>query len=341
MSVVDTARLASLDPDLLSAPFPWPGGKSRAAALIWERFGDVVNYVEPFAGSLAVLLGRPLPFTGSETANDINGYIANAWRAIAADPQAVAYHADWPVNEIDCTARHAWLVGQREDLVERLMGDPDFFDAKIAGRWLHGISSWIGSGYCSGNGPWQSTDGRLVDTRQLPHLSGTQGVTRKLPNIGNNGKGTESPAAPQLYAWMEALAARLRQVRVTCGDWRRVLGKSPTFGLGLTAVLLDPPYEGFEGLYEGASDVASDVRTWAISAGKNPLMRIALCGYDEHDGAMPTGWTKATWKAGGGYGNQRKDGSNENRHKETIWFSPHCIPPRQRGLFDDAFEVAE
>lgn len=43
----------------LKAPFPWFGGKSRAAHLIWPRFGNVPNYVEPFAGSLAVLLNRP------------------------------------------------------------------------------------------------------------------------------------------------------------------------------------------------------------------------------------------------------------------------------------------
>ena len=40
----------------LKAPFPWFGGKSKVAGLVWERFGDVANYVEPFAGSLAVLL---------------------------------------------------------------------------------------------------------------------------------------------------------------------------------------------------------------------------------------------------------------------------------------------
>jgi hypothetical protein len=45
----------------LRAPFPYFGGKSRAAHLVWAAFGDVPNYVEPFAGSLAVLLGRPTP----------------------------------------------------------------------------------------------------------------------------------------------------------------------------------------------------------------------------------------------------------------------------------------
>ena len=43
----------------LKAPFPWFGGKSRVAHFVWPRFGNVGNYVEPFAGSLAVLLKRP------------------------------------------------------------------------------------------------------------------------------------------------------------------------------------------------------------------------------------------------------------------------------------------
>ena len=43
----------------MKAPFPWFGGKRRVAPEIWAAFGDVDNYVEPFAGSLAVLLERP------------------------------------------------------------------------------------------------------------------------------------------------------------------------------------------------------------------------------------------------------------------------------------------
>jgi len=43
----------------LRAPFPWFGGKSKVAEVVWRAFGYVPNYVEPFAGSLAVMLGRP------------------------------------------------------------------------------------------------------------------------------------------------------------------------------------------------------------------------------------------------------------------------------------------
>ena len=43
----------------MQAPFIWFGGKRKVAAEVWAALGDVDNFVEPFAGSLAVLLGRP------------------------------------------------------------------------------------------------------------------------------------------------------------------------------------------------------------------------------------------------------------------------------------------
>src|SRR4051812_38768261 len=97
----------------LRAPFPWFGGKSRAASLIWPRFGDPANYVEPFAGSLAVLLARP-HVPRIETVNDLDCYLANVWRSIAWAPEEVARWADWPVNEADLHARHRWLVDRAE-----------------------------------------------------------------------------------------------------------------------------------------------------------------------------------------------------------------------------------
>ena len=62
----------------LRAPFPYFGGKSRAASLVWERFGTVVNYVEPFFGSGAVLLACPEQQRPRvETVNDFNAHLAN------------------------------------------------------------------------------------------------------------------------------------------------------------------------------------------------------------------------------------------------------------------------
>lgn len=325
---------------VLKAPFPWFGGKSKVATQVWERFGDVPNYVEPFFGSGAVLLGR-LGVAHTETINDLDGFVANFWRSVQYDPCAVAEYADWPVNENDLHARHGWLNANRQTLSKKLEGDPNYYDPQCAGWWVWGISQWIGTGWCSGEGPWIQLDGELVDSRQLPHLSGSQGINRKLPHLAG-GKGI-GERGDYLNGVMGMLATRLREVRVVCGDWKRICGPSVTYYNGLTGVFLDPPYSSDEHAADyavGAVDVATDVRQWAITEGDNPLMRsIALCGYDgEHE--LPSSWTCVEWKASGGYGNQGEGRGRDNAARERIWFSPHCVPvvPAQTSMFGEACE---
>jgi len=305
----------------LRAPFPWFGGKRAVAGMVWERFGDVPNYVEPFAGSLAVLLTRPhWPFesTRTETVNDADCYLANFWRALQADPEAVVDFADWPVNEADLHARHLWLVNVAKDTVAKLRTDPEFYDAKIAGWWVWGICQWIGSGWC-----------HHPEWKQRPHLGdagmGVHRPSQKLPHLGSAGRG-------DLREYFDLLASRLRRVRVCCGDWSRVCGPTPTVIQGVTGVLLDPPYadeaDRKSDLYAVDSlTVAHAVREWAIEQGNDPLMRIALCGYEgEHE--MPPDWECVHWKARGGYGSQgdgKSTNGRDNAKKERIWFSPHCL----------------
>ena len=139
----------------ISAPFPWFGGKSRCAHEVWAGLGPVDNYVEPFAGSLAVLLSRPDErwMDAAETVNDMDRYLSNFWRALSQAPDEVAHWADWPVNECDLIARHLWLVNTGRERIAKMESDPDFYDSKVAGWWVWGINSWIGGGWCSGDGP--------------------------------------------------------------------------------------------------------------------------------------------------------------------------------------------
>lgn len=241
----------------LAAPFPWFGGKRRAAALVWSRFGNVPNYVEPFAGSLAVLLGRPGGPGKVETANDLDAFVANFWRAVQTAPAEVAEWADWPVNEADLHPRHAWLVAQREGLRERLLADPEYSDAKIAGWWVWGISAWIGNGWCSKDErlhqslPKVGVPGNGIHAptvrNQRPALSAIgRGVhaAGKKPRT-HRGTGLHRSGLPSDI--FDRLRDRLRGVRVCCGDWMRVLGRSTlgldtSHGMTPTGVLLDPPY---------------------------------------------------------------------------------------------------
>lgn len=317
-------------------PFQWFGGKSRVAATVWAALGDVPVYVEPFFGSGAVLMLRP--HAGQvENVNDADGFVANFWRALRADPEAVADAADWPVNEADLHARHIWLLGQRERITDRLMGDPEWFDAKVAGWWVWGQCCWIGSGWCSGRGPWRSVDGVLVMgsagmgvNRVRPHLGDAgMGVNRKRPHLGSAGQGVRAERRAALGKYLGELADRLRNVRVCCGDWSRICGPTPTFKMGLCGVFLDPPYADTAGRSDGlyATDclrVAHDVREWAIEAGKRDDMRIVLAGYEgEH--RMPDDWRVVAWKASGGYGRQGNGPGLENAERERLWLSPACL----------------
>ncbi len=347
--------------------------------MVWERFGDVANYVEPFFGSGAVLLGRPTE-PRLETVNDADCLLSNFWRALQNDPEGVASYADWPVNEADQHARHLWLCSQ-EDFRERMKTDPDYYDAKIAGWWVWGASCWIGSGWCAKQFPNVADPSHRTDrkrphlagggtgngvNRKLPHLSDSgTGIKRQTPSLGNSGhginrqlpdlsnseqrvdrqlpdlgsKGTEKGINRknlELLDYMNALADRMRKVRVCCGDWSRVCGPSVTFRHGVTGVFLDPPYGDAAGrtsnLYSvDSGSVAKDVREWAIANGDNPDMRIAICGY-EGEYEMPDSWESVEWKAQGGYGSQGDGIGRENSARERIWFSPHCLGSRQSFL---------
>lgn len=294
----------------LTVPFPYFGGKRRVAAAIWERIGNVHNYVEPFCGSCAVLLARPHK-PHIETVNDADGLLANFWRAMTMHPEEVARHADWPVNEVDLVARHNWLVRARESLTARLMADPEWCDAKAAGWWVWGISAWIGKGFSE----------REVK-EYLPDVTGYQ-----------IGKGVHSLSG---MSTMQEIKGRFRGVRVACGDWSRVVSDAalsiqvvPSVG-----VVLDPPYSDGASVYAENNRVSADVRAWCLEHGNIPTLRIALCGYEgEHNELEALGWDKLEWKANGGYGNQSDGDGRENSKRERVWFSPHCLSAAQGRLF--------
>ena len=321
----------------LKAPFPYFGGKARAAGIVWRALGDPSGYVEPFAGSAAVLLARP-PFKGRrvETINDADGWLVNMWRAIQHDPSAVTRHAVGPVTEIDYHARLAWLQERRTpDLVAWLEGDPEVYDPKAAGWWLYVSACGIGDPW--GPGPWRVIDGHLRDTRKLPHLGDAgKGVNRELPHLGNAGRGVnrELPhlgdAGQGVEQYLHRLAARLERVRITCGDWKRVVQpsvtRSGTGGDGARAIFLDPPYATSGDLYAATSDgVAAEVADWCSTAPAD--QRVILCGYDtEHDALLDHGWTVIEGKAGGvaGYSTNAANG-----RRERLWLNPACIGAHQ------------
>jgi len=388
------------------APMPWFGGKQDAAPAVWTAIGDVAHYVEPFFGSGAVLLRRPHPCNRtyhSETVNDLDGLLCNFWRSLQSHPDETAEWASWPVSEADLHARHLWLLRWKgEGHVERLMGDPEWCDPKAAGWWAWGLCCWIGSGWCSGQGPWiVGADGRITKrtgaegvNRKRPHLGNNgqgvnrpqlrePGVRRKIPHLSSNGRGVNRPqlraegvapgtpnhpwepddfhpmTMPELRAWFAFLAARLRHVRILCGDWKRAVtsGAAKTLpvrqdkGRGLAGIFLDPPYSAEAGrsdsLYsEESLTVAHAVREWCLENGDDPDYRIVLAGFagEGHEVLCDHGWREVEWfKKGflkGGMAQQGENGHQQGR--ERLWLSPHTLrgddvqPMVQASLFGEA-----
>lgn len=312
----------------LLAPFPYFGGKRSVAEDVWTRLGAPSQYIEPFCGSAAVLLAAPRPAT-LEVVCDASGFIANFWRAVKHDPAAVAEAADYPVSHIDLGARHVWLMAQRERIGDAL-GDADWpGDAKTAGWWLWGQCCWIGSGWCEwdragsarhlcgdgGSGGWEGDDATSAGR-------GVQAVG-KVPHAGNAGRGDAllTSAGRTAWRWLHQLADRLERVRIVHGDWTRCLNNH--FGGADTAVFLDPPYRSYERLYGNATPVADAVEAWAR---ENADLRIALCGH-RGDYDLP-GWDVVEWSRG-----RLTYSGGKTTDEEAVWYSPACLPRRQRDLF--------
>ncbi len=324
----------------VKAPFPWFGSKAPIAARVWERLGDPGHYIEPFCGSAAVLLGRPNWHPGAlETINDLDGLVVNAYRAIRAAPSEVARWVDWPLSATDMMARQLWLVERRPGLIDSLEADPCWYDAQAAGWWLWGLACWMGEGWCSGSGTWTAEpgpDGHRLAVRHGRKVPG--GVLRRPVHL-TGPQGVKRPPPEGVAAWLERLARRLTDVRITCGSWERVLATTNVHidgvDRGPVAVFLDPPYAAptrYAHLYaHDDTALADQVRRWCLEQAPAGW-RVALCGLrGEHDTLAQVGWTTMEWvDASDGWGGR---GPGTNRDDEVIWFSPACAPPAQGSLF--------
>jgi site-specific DNA-adenine methylase len=326
----------------LKAPFTYFGGKARTAVEVWRRFSyDVPNYIEAFFGGGSNLLNRPGWHKGTtwfEIVNDYDGYLTNFWRSIKYDPVDTAKHASWPVLESQLHAVHSWLVSQKESMRAKLEGNPEWYDTKAAGWWVWGTSCWIGITFCEGKGAWGIDEDEDGDQILVKKKGGT--VYRKRINVASLGVNKLGKITQEDYLekWFKSLSDRLLTVKVVCGDWTRVTTDFMTTKKDnkITAVFLDPPYskeaDRNNTLYaEDSLTVAHDVREWCKANGNNKKLRIALCGYDgEHNELEDMGWDRYEWKASGGYGNQGTKGKGrENKSREVIWFSPHCLKMKQ------------
>lgn len=73
----------------MKAIFKYPGSKWSIAKWIISFFPEHHSYLEPFAGSLAVLMNKPP--SNIETVNDLDGNVVNLFEWIRKDPERLAH----------------------------------------------------------------------------------------------------------------------------------------------------------------------------------------------------------------------------------------------------------
>jgi len=307
----------------LKACFPYFGGKTLIADKVWSYLGDVKQYIEPFFGSGAVLLKRPPTQIAQiyEIVNDKDGFVANVWRSIEFSPDETAKWCDWPINHADLCARRKTLISNETRLIDSLQNDDMWHDPKMAGYWIWAASCWIGTG--------------LTRPNAIPHLTRSNGIHSQIPYLDSRRKILEP--STNVYDWINTLSARLRNVKVVCGDWSRVCGGNWQAYNKPVGMFFDPPYMTAgrdEKIYHHDSmTVGGEVEKWCLDRGDNPDYRIVIAGYDdEYSTLLANGWSVYAWSASGGYSNNNSRG-NINRHRERLFVSPYCIGSKKEDLF--------
>lgn len=218
-----------------------------------------------------------------EVVADKNGLIINAWRALKYDPEQVAYWADMPTNHWELHSVHYWMIQWIVDNKDEIWHNPDFFDAKAAGRWLYGVSNWIGSNFGDetnmkkDKSPKEESRPNVISRGVQMHQKPNRDIRPTLcsrgvqiqrtpdsipwastTTVGGRGVMTSRRNVPgsqgeifygdgsRLVGWFTAIQQRLANVYVLNRDWQSAV--TPAV-LGLkkknakVAILMDPPYK--------------------------------------------------------------------------------------------------
>lgn len=244
----------------ISALAPWFGSKRTLAPRIVAELGQHRSYWEPFCGSMAVLMGKPVATV--EQVNDLHGDLINLARVVQDETMAKDLY-----GRSYRTLFHEKLLSEAKAILMQPMGQgPD-----VTRAYWYLVFSWMSLNGVSGT-PLNST--------------GTFAV--RYSTSGGNGAGRWLSVVESLPEWHE----RLRGVQILnrCGFTllERIEDKDGT------VIYCDPPY-----LVKGAKYVhdftADDHDRLAQMVQRFERTRVVVSYYDHPrlDELYPI-WTKVT-----------------------------------------------
>jgi len=246
-----------------SAILPYLGGKRTLAPRIVDALcagGPPIEYVEPFHGSLAVLLElRKRGFGGRAIVNDANGLVSNLARCLAdrAASQALSDMIDaTPFHEREYLDALDYLASDRS-----LCPAPGGLRVDTARAYL--IASWMGrNGFSGMRAGWESLRSRFCV---------------RWTNSGGDPAGRWASVKRSLPGWAALLSSK---TTFLCRDALEVLRKARR-GTGV-AVYVDPPYLNETRSTRYAVDVDDGTGTLAESDDFHASLASIL---DEHRSA--------------------------------------------------------
>lgn len=250
--------------------------------------------------------------------------LINAWRAIKHAPEELAKICSDPNSHVLYWQRICYLVKEKENLLDRILQDDEYFDVKLAGYWLYYKGCEIGTidldsldvekVYAS------TTNGITVGRNQLVSSNGIHSAYNKILD-----------KEERLITWFNDLKAILENTKICCLDWKRLFNEGVQWqdygGTRKAAIFFDPPYSNARrgGLYRKDSyEVYKEVNEFCIKNADRKTYKIVVAGYEgEHNNLEDYGYTKYEWHAHGGYSNLGNVVS-DNRLKERLWASKSC-----------------
>lgn len=298
----------------------WYGGKRTLAPIIVGELGRHSMYVEPFCGSMAVLLAKIV--SSHEIANDLHGDLINLARVIASERWEELY---------DRLYRTLCVEGIFDECKSEFIGrdiEPaktmrDVADEHIERAYVYFVVSWMGRNGMSG-------------TKRQNY----QPAKRWTPGGGGGAKRVAS-AINSIGAWHE----RLRCVNIMNMDGFELIEKMDDNSK--LVMYVDPPYlqggartgtiTGSGGIYEHEF-VEKQHEQLAELLGRFKKARVILSYYEDprlNDLYPADRWTKRKvyWKKGLLNAN-KLEGNTKREAPEVLLINGESLEEKEVGLFE-------
>lgn len=238
---VGQPRGLDVDRQAVKPPFAYYGGKTTLAPTIAGLLPEHEHYVEPFAGSLAVLLAKAP--SRAETVNDLDGDLMTFWRVLRDHPEALERACALTPHS------RAEFVQSREELPDN--------DLERARR------VWI----------------RLTQGRNQTVGRGRSGGWKFGTNAGNRGPQEFTNRLTTFAERMRGCASRLHMVSLESRDALDVIrdyGSEPS-----ACLYVDPPYLGSTRATNYRVEMTADDAHVALADALNECKAsVVLSGYD-------------------------------------------------------------